>query len=212
LPIGRAAASEPLKRQVAVGQEAPVASKPYAMRLVRVGDSYQGVRFKPATGQTWQIVAGRWDPIAEDEVAPAGDYDVTLIATDKDFTAVRLERVTGATWLLQARKWNRVKEAAGPKAKEPPPAGVLGKGYELRHIRVGDQAHIVRFHAGTGAAAHIQRDTLRPLAEAGPVPPGDFDVTMIATDQNWMAFRLDRTTGATWLLKANTWIQVREPE
>ena len=70
----------------------------------------------------------------------------------------------------------------------------------------------MRFHIGTGAAAHIQRDTFRPLGETGPVPPGDFDITMVATDQNWMAFRLDRAAGTTWLLTANTWKLVREPE
>ncbi|MCI0637806.1 MAG: hypothetical protein L0Y72_28795 [Gemmataceae bacterium] len=139
-----------------------------------------------------------------------------LIATEVNFIALRLEKATGATWILKARKWNRVKEPPAPKQdKNDPliPKGKgAGKGFELRHIRVGDRAHIVRFHAGTGAAAHIERDSFESLAETGPVMPGDFDVTMIATDQRWMAFRLDRGSGATWLLQANTWRRVSEPE
>jgi hypothetical protein len=58
---------------------------------------------------------------------------------------------------------------------------------------------------------HIKGDTFEPLGEIGKVPAGDFDLTMIAGQKNWMAFRLDRKSGTTWLLQANIWQEVTEP-
>jgi hypothetical protein len=87
-----------------------------------------------------------------------------------------------------------------------------GPGYAVRHVRVGNQLHIVRFHTTTGEAWHVNGDGYEPLGEFGPVPAGEFDVTLVAGGKNWMGFRLDRKAGTTWLLRADTWHRVAEPE
>lgn len=88
----------------------PAAGKNYDLRTARVGNTLQAVRFKPATGQTWQLGAGGWEKIPETGKVPPGDYEVVLVATDTDFTALRFDRTTGATWHLKGRKWVAVPE------------------------------------------------------------------------------------------------------
>jgi hypothetical protein len=154
----------------------------------------------------------KWERLPESAVLPGGDYDITLIPTANSFVAVRHDRKTGTTWLLQARRWNPVKEAPAPKDKavrQPaPPAG----GYEVRHARVGSRLRLLRFHTRTGETSSVEVDTFQALAETGPVPPGDYDVTVLAADENrWMALRTDRVTGAAWLLKERKWHAVGEP-
>jgi hypothetical protein len=193
------------------------ARKPFEVRMLKLGDTYQGVRFKPATGETWQIRGDKWEKLAEGEAPPAGEYDVILIPAGEIFVALRLERATGATWLMAARKWNRIKEPAAKekekeKEKEKAKMARAGQGFELRHFRVGEQLHVIRFHRGTGAAAHIERDAYEALAETGPVPAGDYDITIITTETQWMAFRLEADSGSFWLLRKNQWDKASEPE
>jgi hypothetical protein len=184
-------------------------AKAFEMRLLRIGDTYQGLRFNTATGESWQINLEKWEKVPETEAPAVGEYQITLIAGENGFLALRLERTTGATWLLKERKWNRIKEpAAQAKAAEP----AAGTGYELRPIQVGGQLHVIRFHTGTGAAAHIDGTAYEALAEPGPLPAGTYDVTMMATKERWMAFRFDHASGGTWLLRANRWAKVAEPE
>lgn len=192
--------------------KAPV-RKPFEVRLVRIGETYQGIRFKPATGEAWQIRGDKWDKLAEGEAPLAGDYDVILILADEKLLSLRVERATGATWLLGAGKWNRIKEpAAKDKEKEKEKIARGRQGFELRHLRLGDSLHVVRFHRGSGAAWRIERDSYERLAETGPVPAGDYDITLMATDTNWMAFRLEADSGAYWLFRKNQWDKVTEPE
>ena len=197
----------------AAGQEADRAAAParkgYELRMLGVGNTYQGMRFKLATGETWQIAGGRWLKIPEAGPLPAGDYDVLLIPAGESFLAVRIDRSGGATWLFQARRWNRVGEP--PAGAKPNGPGARGGGYRLRHARVGDRLHVLRFHTRTGAAV-VETDAYQDLAETGPVPPGDYDVTMIAGEDDWVAFRIDRSTGTTWLLRARQWVKVDEPD
>jgi hypothetical protein len=190
------------------GDEPAAPGKGYELRVVTVGDVYKGVRFKPATGESWQLLSGRWEKLEEAAPPPAGDYEIQLIPADPLF-ALRLDRKTGATWLVRAGKWNPV--------KEPPPLKQVGSpkrgpGYALRYVRLGNQLHTVRFHTITGETWHIKGDTFEPLGEFGPVPAGDYDVTLIAGSKNWMGFRLDRKTGTTWLLKADSWHMVAGPD
>lgn len=195
---------------VAAASVAPCDDKPAAkafeLRTVGVGDTYKCVRFRPGTGEAWQLLDGQWEKLEEAAAPPAGDYDVFLIPAGT-LLAVRVERTTGATWLVQGGKWLPIKEppAKGNAAKPAP-------GYSVRHTRVGDQLHIVRFHAATGAAWHLAGDKYVTLGETGPVPAGDYDVTMVAGQKDWMAFRIDRTSGKTWLLQANKWNAATEPE
>jgi hypothetical protein len=191
--------------------EKPVAPAPkvYELRIVAVGDSYQGIRFKPSNGEAWQILNGQWEKLEETAVPPAGDYDVIIIPADS-LLALRIDRTTGATWLLTKGKWSPVKEP--PLKPGAPAAKPAGPGYALRHVRLGDQLHVLRFHTTTGATWHIGADTFEPMAEAGKVPAGDFDLTLITGTKNWMGFRLDRKSGTTWILQANIWQKVAEPE
>jgi hypothetical protein len=102
--------------------------KNFEMRTVRVGNTFQGIRFKPATGETWLINGRMWDKIEETGAVPAGDYDIFMVATEQDFTAFRFDHLTGATWHLQNRKWVKVQEpgqvnlgpAGSPVAGLPP--------------------------------------------------------------------------------------------
>ncbi len=188
--------------------DAPKApGKGYALRIVAVGDVYKGVRFKPATGEAWELLAGRWEKLAEADPPPAGDYEVFVVPVDP-LLALRLDRKSGATWLGRGGKWTRVKEPPPPKAQGPAP----GPGFSLRHVRLGQELHVVRFHTRTGDSWHVGRDGFEPLGEFGPVAAGDFDLTLIAGGKNWMGFRQDRKGGTTWLLRANTWHLVAEPE
>ncbi|MCI0705814.1 MAG: hypothetical protein L0241_32535 [Planctomycetia bacterium] len=181
-------------------------AKGYELRVVAIGDTYHGIRFKPTTGESWSMLNGQWEKLEEAAAPPAGDYDITIIPAEA-LLAVRVDRVTGTTWLLGKGKWNPVKEpAAKPNAKPP------GPGFALRHTIVGDQLHAVRFHTKTGATWHLKGDTFEPLAEFGKVPAGEFDLTLIASKKDWMGFRLDKKTGTTWILQANLWQEVTEPE
>src|SRR5262245_40269148 len=121
------------------GAKPAPARKAYEVRTIRVGDTYQGIRFKPATGETWQLAGEKWQALAETAAVPAGDYDVILIPTEETFLGIRVDRTTGATWLLRNRKWAPVKEPP-PPAKPGKPDGQARAnapgGYELRHARV----------------------------------------------------------------------------
>jgi len=196
---------------VAVGADekpAPMPAKGYELRVVAVGDTYHGIRFKPTTGESWNMLNGKWEKLDEVMPPPAGDFDITIIPAES-LIAVRIDRATGTTWLLKKGKWNLVKEPA-PKP-DAPPAKPPGPGCALRHIILGDQLHVVRFHTKTGESWHLGGDTFHPLAEFGKVPAGEFDLTLITGTKDWMAFRIDRKAGTTWILQANIWQEVTEP-
>jgi hypothetical protein len=181
-------------------------AKGFELRILVVGEMYHGIRFKPATGESWQMLRGAWEKLEETAAPPAGDYDITIIPAEA-LLAVRVDRATGSTWLLQKGQWNRVKEpAADPKAPKP------GPGFAVRYTLVTEQLHVVRFHTKTGAAWHIVGDEYEPLGELGNVPAGEFDLTLIAGKKDWMGFRIDKKAGATWILKANIWHKVTEPQ
>jgi hypothetical protein len=194
----------------AVKRDGP-ARPAYEMRMLQMGDTYQGIRFKPATGEAWQIVRDRWEKLPETGPVPAGDYDLMLIPAKDTLVAIRFDRATGATWMLQSRKWSAFQEpAAAPGGGRPAAAGPPR--YEVRYALAGENLHLVRFDTRTGASAKVEGDTYQTLAESGPVPPGDYDVTVVATGKTWMAFRVDRSTGATWLMTNNRWQKVGEPD
>jgi hypothetical protein len=191
------------------GGKPAMPAKGYELRVVNVGEVYKAIRFKPATGESWQLLGGRWEKLPEVAPPPAGDYDVLLIPAES-LLALRLDRATGATWLVQGGRWTPIKEPlpAKPGAQAPRP----GPLYALRHVRLGNQLHVLRFHTKTGTAWHINGGTFQQQREIGPVPAGQFDVKMIASQANWMAFRVDRKSGKTWLLQANQWDLAAEPE
>src|SRR5262245_22075439 len=86
-----------------------------------------------------------------------------------------------------------------PAAQKPePPPAHKGKGFELRVIRLGNTFQALRLNVRTGESWTIAGDQYEKVPETGPVPAGDYDVTLVTDDTNWMAFRIDRLTGATW--------------
>jgi hypothetical protein len=210
LLLGGCLAVAALLGPAARGDDKPMTPvKGYELRIVNVGDSYHGVRFKPATGESWQILGGRWKKLEDAAAPPAGDYDIVVVPTES-FLAIRIDRATGTTWLSKGGRWVEVKEPAPPKPGAP--AVKRGPGFAVRHVRLGKELHIVRFHGKTGEAWHVNRDAFETLGETGAVPPGEFDVKLIAGEDNWMGFRLDRKTGMTWLLQANKWHLAKEPD
>jgi hypothetical protein len=198
------------------GDPPPAPVKKHELRIVRVGETYQGFRLRSDTGESWQIEAGAWRKVVEADPVPVGGYDILLAVAGENLLPMRIDHTTGHTWFLQARQWVKYDEpdAADGAAKKPKGAAeAKGKNYDFRQARVGDVLHLLRFETRTGAA-WVLRGTgaYVPLTETGPVPAGDYDVTTVATEKNWMAFRLDRLSGAAWLLRNNAWIKVKEPE
>jgi hypothetical protein len=96
----------------ALGQkEEPVRKRSeYELRLIRVGNTFQGIRFKSTTGETWRMDGDRFEKIPESGPIPAGDYEVTLVTDDTNWMAFRIDRVSGATWQMRGNKWHKVKE------------------------------------------------------------------------------------------------------
>jgi hypothetical protein len=210
LLIGGCFALAGLRGPAARGDDKPATpAKDYELRVVNVGDGYKAIRFKPSTGESWQLLNGRWEKLEEAAPPPAGDHDILLVPA-KSLLALRLDRATGATWLVQGKKWTPIKEP--PPAKLGAPVPKPGPGYALRHVRLGNQLHVLRFHTTTGAAWHVNGGAFELQGENGPVRAGEFDIQMIAGKENWMAFRLDRKSGKTWLLQANKWDLAEEPD
>jgi hypothetical protein len=77
---------------------------------------------------------------------------------------------------------------------------------------VGNTFQGIRFKVGTGESWTMATDRFEKVPETGPVPPGHYDINLVTDDSNWIAFRIDRRSGATWLLRGNKWLQVKEPE
>ena len=100
---------------------------------------------------------------------------------------------------------------AGGAASAQRPAAAKGREYELRLIRVGNTFQAVRFKVRTGEAWTMSGDRYKPIPETGPVPAGDYDITLVTDDVNWMAFRIDRVSGATGQMRGNKWVPVKEP-
>jgi len=101
--------------------------------------------------------------------------------------------------------------AFAQKKTDPQPDGKR-KDYELRIIRVGNTFQGVRFKVSSGESWVMEGDKYEKIPEAAPVPAGEYDITLVTDDTNWMAFRIDRLSGATWQLRNNKWMKVKEPE
>ena len=200
----------------------PAPGPKYDLRIVRVGDTYQGFRFRPDTGESWQIVKLDWRKVTEGDQLPAGKYDILLNVAEDSLLPIRVDHKTGHAWFLQARQWVRYDEAdakqdgAKPPDGEKPADGVKagkGKNYEFRKARVGANLHLIRLETKTGETWLLKGSgAFAPMVETGPVPAGDYDVTTVATEKSWMAFRIDRASGASWMLRADVWVKVKEPD
>jgi hypothetical protein len=98
--------------QTALGQKPaqPAPKKDYELRIIGVGNMFQGIRFKVSTGQSWQLAGDKYEKVAETGPVPPGDFDVTLITDDTNWMGFRIDRRTGATWLLRDKRWVKFKE------------------------------------------------------------------------------------------------------
>jgi hypothetical protein len=92
-------------------QEMPAAQKKgYELRIIRVGNTFQGIRFNVRTGESWTLSGDRFEKLPETTPVPAGEYEVTLITDDTNWMAFRIDRRTGATWQMRGNRWVQFKE------------------------------------------------------------------------------------------------------
>jgi hypothetical protein len=87
----------------------------YELRLIRVGNTFQGMRFKVGTGESWILAGEKYEKVPDAAALPAGEYDITLITDDTNWMAFRIDRLTGTTWQLKDRKWVKMTEPADKK-------------------------------------------------------------------------------------------------
>jgi hypothetical protein len=90
----------------------------FELRMIRVGKTFQAIRFNVTTGETWRMVGDKYEKVPETDAIPAGDYDVTLVTDDTEWMAFRIDRVSGTTWQMRGEKWHKVKEP-DPKKDKP---------------------------------------------------------------------------------------------
>ena len=81
------------------------------------------------------------------------------------------------------------------------------KGYELRLNPAGASYNAVKFHPTKGGTFMLEGDKWKPVAEAGAVSAGDYDVQLItfADNKMWAALRMERLSGKTWYVKEGKW-------
>jgi hypothetical protein len=103
--------------QAEKSKEAPAEKrKDYDLKVIRVGKTFQAMRLKVSTGESWIMDGEKYVKVPEAGAIPAGDYEITLVTDDTDWMAFRIDRQSGATWQLRGGKWAKVKE---PEAKTP---------------------------------------------------------------------------------------------
>lgn len=211
---GFCSAAHFLSMPAALAQPAPGPASKFDLRIARVGETYQGFRVRPDTGESWQIEQLSWRKVVEADPVPVGNYDILLNVADEGLLPIRIDKLSGHAWFLQARQWVKYDEPDKEAPKAAGPVDAKGKTYQFRQARVGAMLHLLRFEAKSGSAWVLRGNgAFVPLTEGGDAPPaGDYDVTMIATEKNWMAFRIDRVSGMSWLLRANIWVKIKEPE
>jgi hypothetical protein len=104
LSIGSVVAAEPAPAAGAAPK------KNFELKIIRVQNTFQAIRLKSSTGETWLVSKDHFERIPETGVLPAGAYDVQLITDDTNWMAFRIERVSGATWQLRGNRWIKIKE------------------------------------------------------------------------------------------------------
>jgi hypothetical protein len=95
----------------------PAKGKQFELRLIRVGNTFQSIRFNVITGESWRMAGDKYEKVPESGEVPAGDYDIQLVTDDTDWMAFRIDRVSGTTWQMRGNKWIKVKEP-GEKEKK----------------------------------------------------------------------------------------------
>ena len=90
------------------------APKNYELVVLETADSFEAIRYSPASGAAWRIDGDEWRLLEEDDpkaVLPIGDYEVQAVLTTSDSMAVlRIDRRSGVCWYLSRDKWTLVEE------------------------------------------------------------------------------------------------------
>ena len=179
---------------------------PYTFHILQFGNTYQGFRLKSATGETWQLTAGKWVAVPEAGSLTGGKYEMLLVPTNKNLAAFRFESTSGAIWMMQQRRWTRLDE---PATAGKVPAGTT---FRWRQLLLGDTLQILRFNPGTGESATLVGGQLQSIPEAEALRRGDYEVVLVGAGESWMAIRTDRVSGQGWLLRNNQWHKVDDSE
>jgi hypothetical protein len=107
---------------------------------------------------------------------------------------------------------------AGParaQAPDKPAPPAVGKDdYRLHLVRLGNnRLAVLRYRVTTGETWALgDGNAYVKLAESGAVPPGNYDIVTAGAEAEYAAFRIDRRSGATWQLRNNKWVPVKEPK
>ena len=85
-------------------------TKGFELRIIRLGNSFQAIRFNVSTGESWVMAGEKYDKIPETGPVPVGNYEVIMVADDANWMAFRIDRQSGTTWQLRGNKWLKLKE------------------------------------------------------------------------------------------------------
>jgi hypothetical protein len=94
--------------------EPPSGRKPYELRVVPGGPfDLMAIRFKPKTGEAWELILLSWVKIKDPGPIPAGDYEVVVRPgrkVDDAPVVFRIDQQTGTTWVKGKGEWDKIKE------------------------------------------------------------------------------------------------------
>ena len=85
-------------------------AKRFELRVIRVGNTFQSMRFNAVTGESWIMSVDKYEKVPEPARIPAGEYEVTLITDGTNWMAFRIDKLSGSTWQLRGNRWIKVKE------------------------------------------------------------------------------------------------------
>jgi hypothetical protein len=119
------AQNDPPKVAAAPLAEARNGRPVYELRTLHVGETYETIRFRVATGQAWLAIPGIngnvWLAIRESDGFPSGDFEVQMTQTKPgSYTVLRIDQLSGSTWSMTAdRQWKIIGEPQAAKAEPP---------------------------------------------------------------------------------------------
>ena len=67
----------------------------------------------------------------------------------------------------------------------------------------------IKYNTSTGEVWDPNGDTFTKLVEPGPIPTGDYEVQMIIMNETKILTRIDKTSGRTWYLSQNKFIEMK---
>lgn len=98
--------------------------------------------------------------------------------------------------------------ALAVRAEEPQPPAP----FDVVLLTLKSDWQAMRYHTQTGESWYALKGDWKPVPEAGEIKPpaGKYKLFMSATgDHDWIALRVERTSGRSWRLAALTWIEMK---